>query len=266
MNKFITFLCLNALLIGSASLAMNGLPAILSSEALAQGEAPKSDGWDSDQGQQNRLDRSLISAASMGNEKEVKRLIEQGASRKAKTGALARAVYSFKSTPICKMLLEHKASANERDSDGMTPLMYAAMLGRGATCQLLIDHNAQIDAKNNESKTALQLTPTCNLSSTGRFLINGMLKSIKTSDAIIALLGIKKFRNQPDLKPIDTHVLKIIACYMRGPFAYSKQKLIEQIDRIEVTDNYDQRHKEELLDYALTQLNSKKQNNHCIIA
>jgi len=243
MNRTIKFLFLNALLAGSTSLGMyNGGP--------------------------------LCEAACDGNVNSVKALLDSGIPVDAKATfgwtPLQTAVQCAGNKAVCQMLLEHKAQVNRRDINGTTALMIAAEQGHEQICQLLIDHNAQIDAQNRRGKTALQLIKRyhfChNVRCTGRILVDGMLKSIKRSDAAVALLGIKKFRNAPDLKLIDPQVIKIIARYMREPFPYSKRKLIEHINRIETAYGDEKAAKAELLDYAQEQLNPDKQNNHCIIA
>ncbi len=117
MNRFIKFLCLNALLIGSASLGM--------------------DLYLTDYNEQ------LFRASAVGDLELMKRLLEVGTPIADEYGcsALTYAIACNK-LEACKLLLNHKANVNKMDEDSMTPLGRACSHGHNQICQLLIDRNS----------------------------------------------------------------------------------------------------------------------------
>ena len=59
--------------------------------------------------------------------------------------------------PIARMLLDHGADSNDRDPDGLTPLMFAAGQGRRELVELLLAHGADVNAKGAYGITARQV-------------------------------------------------------------------------------------------------------------
>ena len=55
----------------------------------------------------------------------------------------------------CKLLIAHGADANAEDSDGWTPMHYAAYCGHAEAVKFLIAHGADANAKNNNGMTPL---------------------------------------------------------------------------------------------------------------
>ena len=55
------------------------------------------------------------------------------------------------------MLLEHNAESNVVDSDGVTPLMRAAMWGHEAVVSLLLSRSADVNTVANNGSTAVAI-------------------------------------------------------------------------------------------------------------
>jgi ankyrin repeat protein len=119
MNKIIRFLCLNALVMSSALLAMNS----------------DQNGQNADQGEELRY------AASAGNLELVQELLARHVPVDAKSNygqtALIQAA-SYGRKEVCQLLIDAKARINTKDSFGLTALM-AAAYGYKEVCQLLVD-------------------------------------------------------------------------------------------------------------------------------
>jgi ankyrin repeat protein len=252
MNNVIKFLCLNPLLIGSASLAMDGLPA----------KALKSDGWEPTQRKITPYQvNQLHNAAQTGNLELVQELLDAGTPVDAKntygwTSLHKAAINGHES--VCKLLLDYKAEVDAKNDEGKTPLMLAAAWDHKEICQLLLDHNAQIDAKTNNGSTPLREATWRNNKITFPVLIDAQIKRIKA--AAITFLGIKKFRNNAYFaKWIDTNIAKLIACQVVNAEIIN---LSAQINRIEGRYMREYAHA-----YASEQLNPQKQkDNYCVIA
>jgi ankyrin repeat protein len=235
-NGIQKFLCLIALLLGSASLAM---------DVNQNGVDPKG--------------KALCKAAETGNKKLVQQLLEAGASVNAqdavgKTPLMLAAWLGHKD--ICQLLLNAKAQADAKDTDGSTalelairaphkkicqllidahanlnaldnfnatPLMVAAIIGHEEICRLLIEANAEIDIKTKGGMTALMFAAASNHKKICRLLVEAMIKPIiQNKAAAITLMGIKKFRNVPCLQSIDREVIKLIARHIYDPSAITE--------------------------------------------
>ena len=119
MNKLIKFVCLNALLIGSASLAM-----------------------DVDQNGQHPRAVELCNAALNGNKKLVQELLDAGVpvdatNNEGDTALMYAARRGHKE--ISLFLIDANAQIDAKNNDGRTALMWAARWGRKKICQLLVD-------------------------------------------------------------------------------------------------------------------------------
>lgn len=181
---------------------------------------------------ETRLGVKLMDAAYLGDIKKVEALLDQGVPIDVKT------------------------------SSGFTPLMTAAIQGQEKVCKLLIAKKASIDAKDFSGRTPLVWAALNNHDRICKLVIDAMLTPIKQNQsAIIALLGIKKFRNVDYLRLIGREIIQLIA---RPAYMHSKQKLVEHINSIQPLprDQSDRaimmkvaHEKKLLLNYAKKQLN-----------
>jgi len=235
MNKFIKLLCLGALLIGSNSLAMdsdqNGLPAILSSEALAQVETLKSDGRDVDPS--TRGD-DLCTAAISGDLELINKLLSAKVPADAKRSYISITPLSyaaiFNQKKACIMLIHAKAEINATDSNGVTPLMNAAISGNKDICQLLLDANAQINTKSNDGRTVLRYA--ANQKNIYLLFVDYIISSIKQKrTAAIAFIGMKKFNRASSMRSNNKDEIQMIARQVFNPNEITK--LLAEIDSIE---------------------------------
>jgi ankyrin repeat protein len=204
MNKIITVIGLNALLIATSAFAM-----------------------DID------LENKLCEAAFAGNNRQVKALLDAGASVNEQDyrgwtalNRAARSGYKY----ICLLLLNHNAQVDIKNNSGWTPLMNAAYHGHNEICALLLDCNAQTNTKNNNGWTPLMLAATRRHKSICRLLINSMLKPIKQkTNSIIALLGCNRKRRANLLSLLPRDIAKIIAHQLHKSVIQEKQSLFEEI-------------------------------------
>lgn len=93
---------------------------------------------------------ALALATSMGKLEATRVLLEAGASiervcTRNQMDALFNAVDRGEAT-VVGLLIEYGANLESRDSDGMTPLAYAAYFRRPEAAEVLLNHGANIDA------------------------------------------------------------------------------------------------------------------------
>ncbi len=189
MNNVIKFLCLNALLIGSASLAMDPGYAY-SADAKAMADRPgnsnsepgilsmrRTPGAVTDKGQE------LCKAAKAGNLELVKSLLDAG------------------------------VSVDEKGHENGTPLKWAAYKGRKEVCQLLIDRNANINTKDIYGWTPLMPAAQNGHTEICRLLIDTRIKQIDKA-AAITLLGMSRLNRATCMNGIDRNVIRLIARYV----------------------------------------------------
>jgi ankyrin repeat protein len=139
-------LLLGALLIGSASLAMNSdsgssCEDLLSSQTSEQNEGDK-----------------LCEAALAGDLQKMKMLLARGVPVDARyvDNGTPLVIAAYKGhRDICQLLLERKAQVNAKDNLSWTALRWAVHEDYKDICQLLIDANAQIDTKGDDGWTPL---------------------------------------------------------------------------------------------------------------
>jgi len=275
MNNVIKFLCLNALLIGSASLAMDIDP-------FAQGDY-------------------LHNAAKAGNLKQVQELLDAGApidakddfgctplmkaaqndhteicqlliDRNAQVDArdhcrrtnLATSAYFFHKK-MCPLLLDNKAEVDAKDKDGKSPLALAAQNGYKVICQLLIDRKAQVDAKDNSGRTPLIQAAMKGRKDVCQLLIDVTIKQMDKA-AALTLLGMRKFNRATCMNGMDRNVIQLIARHvidaetkrLFAPIDAAKyEDLFAQINAIE-----DEPMKNILRAYALQQLKMDQKANN----
>jgi ankyrin repeat protein len=260
----IKLLCFNALLIGSASLAMhsdqNGQNADRVEELhqaaktgnlelvrglLAQNvpaDARDYDSW-----------TALMWAARNGSKEICQLLIDAKAqvdaiSYDALTPLILATIEGRKK--VCLLLIDANAQVDKKGKNGWTALMWAAWQGNRKVCQLLIDANAQVYAKDAGGWTALTCAARRNHHKICQLLIDAMLKHIKQNRArVIALLGIKKFNKAKCMNPIDRNVIQAIAHQIFDP---AMTELCAQIDAIP-----NKKMRDEIRSYAQQQLKMK---------
>ena len=150
MKNIIKSLCLNALMIGSMSLAMDQ-----GANGREQIDAER----------QAQLNQKFLAAHVVESTAEMQRLLAQGADINAldkwgsKLHETAKIRYSIpnKVYNACKFLLENNADVNLEDPTvGETPLMAAAYAGDPKICELFIQHGAEINKKSKENTTAFK--------------------------------------------------------------------------------------------------------------
>lgn len=109
-------------------------------------------------------DTALMKAAFSGNVEVVKLLLKNGADPNAQFYTTRdftvgpekwdTPLLSAGTAAVAKLLLEHGADPNRVRSDGSSPLMEVAGLGKADWCKLLLEHGADPSAKNWEGDTA----------------------------------------------------------------------------------------------------------------
>ena len=125
------------------------------------------------------IDQSLLMYASMGNQKEVIRLLkEHGANvdHKSNTGSTALMLAcdndKIEAIEAVTALLEPPASAVDlQDNSGMSALMISCKQGYWNIVDLLLCHHARVDLQEENGKTALMFTCAhCDPASSKMFL------------------------------------------------------------------------------------------------
>jgi hypothetical protein len=281
-DKLIKFLCLNALLIGSTSIAMdcgNNLSCDLSRRSSQERQLEAS---------AKEKGRSLRYAAETGKLKRVQELLAEQVPVDAQDGtgwtALmngafkghieicqllidAKAQINAKSlfgTPalvcaaerghkqVCQLLLNANAEINVKDYKGWTALIVAAANGHKEICQLLIDMNVPIDTKNEYERTALMEAARFSHKEACHLLIDATLDQSIVPGALVAFLGIKKFCRSPFFAPVDKHLINQMArqAYNSAPKTKDLFAQIEKCDCIKIKNLL-------LREYAQQQLENK---------
>lgn len=106
---------------------------------------------------------ALMCAARAGNCETVQRLLEAGANANlatpgARDTALIACVKMHDRPAVVRLLIERGgARVNDADARGMTPLHWAADLGRPRSARLLLLHHADCAAKNEQQLTPLDI-------------------------------------------------------------------------------------------------------------
>ncbi len=227
MNKFKTFLSLSALLIGSASLAMDVY--------------------------KQRLE--LCKAAEDGNLEAAKALLaagipvdvrdSSGATPLMVAASIAH-IDASKSQNLCELFIANYAYINAKDLLGRTPLHWAVVLGTKNLSKFHFFHNANLDEKNvygfSPFRQAIHSNGTEARERT--FIIDVLVNIIKLRATI--LLGLKKFHKAACM---ESHDINVIRCIVRHLCDQEKQKLYELIDTVRNPID-----KKMVLDYAKEQL------------
>lgn len=192
---------------------------------------------------------ALIRSTEKGYLDVCRFLIQNGAEVNQKTRyagdtALMIAAYNGR-LGICELLIDNGGDINQPDKYGITALMRAAEKGCLEICQLLIVNHAEINCAGYYGNTTAlagavgnghqricklliangaQIYPSKPFGSTllvrasyqsdwgvSKLLIDAMLMPKAQKDAIIAFLGIKKYRRPAQLKLLPYDVVKMIA-------------------------------------------------------
>ena len=85
----------------------------------------------------------------------VKFLLAHGATAPPRALRLAAAGGHPEYAKVVEVLLEHGVRVNARDSEGITPLMCAAMTGHADSVKVLLAHGANLTARSSDGQTAL---------------------------------------------------------------------------------------------------------------
>lgn len=130
-------------------------------------------------GQSRELGSPLQRAIAGGSVEIAKLLIKNGAT--ANNALLFADFWEEPDTvkpDMLKLLLENGADANLRDSDGFTPLMWAARRNDAASAALLIEKGADPQIKNNRGQTAMDVAGhnLPNKEITDLFVKSGLMK------------------------------------------------------------------------------------------
>ena len=103
----------------------------------------------------------LVNAVDAEDWEEVTRILTAAAevnvnARTSWSTSLLRAAAEDGAVDVCRLLLEHRADVNARDSNAMTPLMGAVVGGdRPEVVQVLLEAGADIAARTDDGFTAL---------------------------------------------------------------------------------------------------------------
>lgn len=103
----------------------------------------------------------LLILAGSGKVAEIRSMLDQGVDPNARTStgsitALHRAVEQNQ-LDVIQLLIERGADINAETSDGTTPLVLAATMGRESVIRLLHAHGAALDHRTQSGSTALSL-------------------------------------------------------------------------------------------------------------
>lgn len=134
---------------------------------------------------------ALIYAAAYGYQDIMKLLIDKGAEVKKlrnEVNPMFAAVNNNNTTSI-EMLIKAGADINCLDSEGYTPLMFAAQEGYLASVEYLISQGAKIDLENNDGHTALSIAAQNNFNDIVEFIIQNNPKKIGYTVAATAPLN-----------------------------------------------------------------------------
>ena len=112
---------------------------------------------------ENDKNKKLIIAVLTENLKTVQKLLNKGVDVNAKNEKGVPVLmlnppgeHSYgKAYDIFKLLVEHGADVNAKDSDGRTPLMAVAFLGHPIIVKILIDHGADVNIESLSGETAI---------------------------------------------------------------------------------------------------------------
>jgi hypothetical protein len=196
MHKFITSLCIIALLFSTASRAMDSKSA------------------------------KLLEAAQDGKLLKVKMLLAFGANVNAKdshgnTSLMLAATYGHEA--VCRLLIEKNAKVNGKDNFGLTPLHHAIQHRQKEVCELLNKNNASLDEKDIYGRTPLKIALVDDNEAASKFLIRAQLGRLNAP--IITFLGIVRKRKKNLSCEIQYDVAKMIARMIFDPGAVRTEKL-----------------------------------------
>ena len=99
----------------------------------------------------------LILACYRGNTEVAQFLIENGANLNFSTsmGTALMAAVVKNNSAIVKFLIQNKADIEQKDSNGVTALIYASMFKNHEITKVLMEANAKYETKDNRGKSAL---------------------------------------------------------------------------------------------------------------
>ncbi|WP_143688834.1 ankyrin repeat domain-containing protein [Wolbachia endosymbiont of Laodelphax striatellus] len=125
------------------------------------------------------IDRKLFDAVEQGNLDRVQRCLNEGADVLARNNhhTLLHAAVSSNKEEIIKLVLNkiketQSQYIDAKDTEGDTPLMWAAESGRVNAVEVLLDHGASTEVKNNDGMTALHWAAKENESRVAKLLID----------------------------------------------------------------------------------------------
>ena len=130
-------------------------------------------------GPSRSLDTLVIEAAKNGDEKDIERLLSEGAATDAVEAVTLRTALHYSAQRgqlgIVRLLLGRKANPNVKDRAGMTPLMTSA-IGTGQfrddIVRLLVEAKADLDARTPYGDTAIRLAADKGFTKTVLLLID----------------------------------------------------------------------------------------------
>lgn len=167
------------------------------------------------------MDEQILEAAYAGNERDVAKLIADG------------------------------ANVNAQGFAGETPLMMAAKYGHKKACKVLVDNGANVYITDNNKNTALRWAAYNGPKEIGELLINAMIKPTKEQiDSIVALLGSSKKKRSEQLNATTHDVVKLIGQeWYNALRRENKPKAKVEIEKLIKDPGLDPEATQELLDY-----------------